>query len=221
MVVSRKLKGNEIAMTEAEVASWQRNAGKRLLECVGVTAGKVVLDFGCGEGNYTKIVARIVTLTGMVYALDKNQEVLDKLIRSAREKGLDNVVRLDTSGNMPLPLRDVSVDVVLLYDVLHLIGWSGGESGETVRRGTTSDRRAVMKELFRISRPAGVVSIYCPHLVTHTDVESEQDIATELKDEGFDLRDDFYAELIHDGSLVRGHIVNFIKRARMNRRASC
>lgn len=208
-------------MTEAEVASWQRTTGKRLLERVGVTAGQAVLDFGCGEGHYTRILASIMQPTGVVYALDKNQAVLDKLIRSVRAKGLVNVLCLNTSANMPLPLRNLSVDVVLLYDVLHLIGWSGGPSGETVRRSTTSDRRAVMKELFRISRPAGVVSVYCPHLVTHTDVDSEQDITRELKEAGFDQRDDFYTGLVHDNSLVRGHIVNFIKRGRISAGASC
>lgn len=185
-----------------------------------MTAGQAVLDFGCGEGNYTKIVAQIVKPTGVVYALDKNQEVLDRLIRSVRQEGLDNVVCLNTLGDIPLPLGNVSVDIVLLYDVLHLIGWSGGDSGETVRRSTTSDRRALMKELYRLSRPAGVVSVYCPHLVTHTDVDSEQDITTELKEEGFDLRDNFHAELIHDNSAVEGHIINFIRRDRTNPTAS-
>lgn len=206
-------------MTKAKIASWQKNAGKRLLERVGVAPGKVVLDFGCGEGNYAKIVAQIAGPTGTVYALDKNQQVVDELMRTARDGGLGNMARLDTSGDMPLPLPDASVDVVLLYDVLHLIGWSSGESGKTIRRSAASDRRAVLKELFRISKPAGVISIYCPHLPTHTDVDSEQDIVAELEGEGFDLRDDFDAELIHDSSLVRGHVMNFVKGAGGNRRA--
>lgn len=214
---SCRVSGEPRRMMKAKIASWQRNAGKRLLERVGVAAGKVVLDFGCREGNYAKIAAQIVGPTGMVYALDKNHQILDDLMRSVREKGLGNIVRLDTSGNVLLPLRDASVDVVLLYDVLHLIGWSG-ESGKTIRCSATSDRRAVLKELFRISKLTGVISIYCPHLATHTDVDSEQDIAKELESEGFDLRDSFYAMLVHDGNLVQGHIMNFMSRAGTNRK---
>jgi len=204
-------------MTKAEIASWQENEGKRLLERVGVAEGKVVLDFGCREGNYAKIAARIVGPTGMVYAMDKDRRILDELIRNARENGLANLARVDTSGSVPLPLRDASVDVVLLYDVLHLIGWSSG-SGKTIRRSTASDRRAVLKELFRISGPDGVISIYCPHLATHTDVDSEQDVAEEFEGEGFALRDGFYETLLHDSNLVRGHIMNFVNRAGEARR---
>jgi len=205
-------------MTEAKIASWQKNAGKRLLERAGVTVGKVVLDFGCGKGNYANIAAQIVGSTGVIYAMDKNHQVLDDLMRNAKGKDLPNIVRLDTSGDMPLALRDGSVDVVFLYDVVHLIGRSG-QSGKKIRRSTASDRRAAFKELFRILKPAGVISIYCPHLTTHTDVQSEQDIAKELEDEGFDLRDGFYAELVHDGSLVRGHVMNFMKPVGTNRKA--
>ncbi len=204
-------------MTKAEIASWQGNEGKQLLERVGVADGKVVLDFGCREGNYARIAAQIVGPTGMVYAMDKDRGILDALIRSVREDGLGNMVRVDTPGNVPLPLRDASVDVVLLYDVLHLIGWSS-ESGKTIRRSTASDRRAVLKELLRISKAEGIISIYCPHLATHTDVDSEQDIAEELEGEGFALRDRFYATLLHDSNLVRGHIMNFTNRAGANRR---
>ena len=172
--------GKVRGMTKAEMASWQRNGGRLLLERAGVAEGKVVLGFGCGAGNYTQIAARIVGPTGTVYALDKNHQVLNELMCSARENGLGNIVRSDTSGSVPLALRDASLDVVLMYDVLHLIGWSE-ESGETIRRNTVSDRRAVWEELSRVSQPAGIISIYYPHLATHTDVHSEQGIVNELE----------------------------------------
>jgi hypothetical protein len=110
------------------------------------------------------------------------------------------------------------VDTVLLYDVLHLIGWSN-ESGKTIRRSSVADRRAVLEELRRMARAAGVISTYCPHLQTHTDVNSERDITEEFEAAGFFVRDDFHATVIHDGSLVRGHIVNFTHRADRDRSA--
>ena len=210
--------GDPERMTGTQIESWQRSAGKQLLARVGVAAGDVVLDFGCREGNYAEVAARIVGPTGIVYALDKDRQTLDELIRRTRAKDLDNIVRLDTSGNVPIPLPDASVDAALLYDVLHLIGWSG-QSDKTVRRSTAADRRGILGELFRISRPMGVISVYCPHLATHTDVHTEQDIAEELEGEGFGLRDDFHAELVHDGRPARGHVMNFLKPDGMSRRA--
>ncbi len=200
-------------MTEADIASWQEETGPRLLARVGVGPGKAVLDFGCREGNYAVVAARLVGASGTVYALDKNREALDKLMRRAADEGLSSVVRVDTSGGVPLPLPDASVDVVLLYDVLHLIGWSGG-SGKTARRSTAAERAGVLKELSRAARAGAVVSAYCPHLETHTDVESERDIAGEIEDHGFRSRDAFHAELLHDGKRVRGHVLNFVKRGR-------
>lgn len=184
---------------------------ERLLERVGIRAGKTVLDFGCREGIYARMAARILGTNGRVYALDRDRKVLEELNRLARKEGLPNLVPILTSGNMPLPLRDASMDVVLLYDVLHLIGWIGGESGETLRRSRVHERRDVLLEVFRVSRPSATVSVYCPHLKTHTDVESEEEIVSEFADSGFEPFNHFQTRLIHDGILVGGHILNFTR----------
>ena len=199
------------ATMEPEIASWQRGEGRRLLERVGVSAGATVLDFGSREGNYATAAAHLVGPEGTVYALDKDSKALDGLADRLAAEGIRNVVRVQTSGDPPLPLEDASVDVVLAYDVIHLIGWRGGESGETVRRSTASDRRPVLAELARVCRPSAVLSIYCPHLDTHTDVDAEEDIIDEVAGQGFHLRDGLHAQLVHDSKMVRGHIMNFAK----------
>jgi ubiquinone/menaquinone biosynthesis C-methylase UbiE len=193
------------------VLAWQKRGALHFLRRAGIRVGQVVLDFGCGEGNYTKAAARIVGALGTVYALDKNPSALDALMRAASEDGLTNIHRLDTTGTMPLPLGDTSVDVVLLYDVLHLVG-SSREAGKTVNRSTVTDRRRLLKELHRVLKPAGRVSAYCPHLPTHTDVESEEQIKEEFEAEGFAAGRDFHAELRHNGSIVRGRVLSFVRR---------
>jgi precorrin-6B methylase 2 len=72
----------------------------QLLKDVGIEAGQVVLDFGCGSGTYTVPAARIVGDKGKVYALDKDSEVLNKLMQKAQLAGLNNVVRMDTHGEL-------------------------------------------------------------------------------------------------------------------------
>ena len=192
-----------------DLLAWQEHGAVRFLREVGVRAGQVVLDFGCGQGAYTRPAARIVGARGTVYALDKNPSALDALARAATEEGLTNIRRLDTAGAMPLLLDDTSVDVVLLYDVLHLVGSQG--PGEKANHSTVADRRGLLKEVHRVLKPAGLVSAHCPHLATHTDVESERDIAEEFTTEGFAVEKSFRAELRHNNGIAQGHVLNFVR----------
>ena len=44
-----------------------------VLRQIGIKRGQTALDFGCGYGTYTILVARIVGEQGRVYALDKDK----------------------------------------------------------------------------------------------------------------------------------------------------
>jgi len=196
-------------MTPAQTEAWQRNGGMRLLSRVGLRPGHVVLDFGCRYGNYAGAAAMAVGPSGKVHGLDKDPEALKELTRRMAAMGLGNVVAVETSGGLPLPLEADSADVVLLYDVVHLIGWSNG-SKMPRRRSTAADRKALFTEVLRVLKPAGILSVYCPHLSSHTDVESEQGIADEIEAVGFRPRDAFEADLLHDDQRTRGRVVNFL-----------
>ena len=205
---------NETKTTD--LLAWQTKGAVRFLRRAGVAAGQAVLDFGCGEGNYARPAARIVRARGTVYAMDKNSSALDALTRAAGEDGLTNVRRVDTAGTVPLPLGDACIDVVLLYDVLHLVG-SARQARKSVNRSTVSGRRRLLKELHRILKPAGLVSAYCPHLTTHTDAKSEKDIIEEFEAEGFALEKSFCAHVRHNGHIVEGHILTFRRNDRRGR----
>jgi SAM-dependent methyltransferase len=78
-----------------------------------------VLEFGCGYGTFTLPAAR--RISGKVFALDLDAEMLEATQSSAREAALDNIeCRLldfvaDGSG-----LADGSVDYAMLFNILHL-----------------------------------------------------------------------------------------------------
>jgi len=55
-----------------------------ILQRIGIKSGQSVLDFGCGSGTYTIPVAKIVGKQGKVYALDKDKNELDNLMKKAR-----------------------------------------------------------------------------------------------------------------------------------------
>ena len=78
-----------------------------------------MLDFGCGYGMYTIPVAEIIGKEGIVYALDKDKNALDGLMRRANSAGLKNIIKMETSGELEIEIADNSIDVVLMFDVFH------------------------------------------------------------------------------------------------------
>ena len=168
---------------------------------VGIERGQRVLDFGCKTGNYTMSAARIVGRKGAVYALDKNSEALDSLMLEAGKEGLP-VERIDTEGKLEIPLPDETVDVVLLYDVIHLVG-KDNSSG-------IKDRKRLYEEVARVAKDNALISVYPPHLATHTDISSIEELKEEFA-EYFQFERELSAGLIHDDNFVKEKILNFRK----------
>ena len=119
-----------------------------VLSDLGVRAGQVVLDFGCGSGTYTIPAAKLVGNSGKVYALDINRNFLDTVEERAKQEGLTNIVRIDASGDGGIPVGNGIIDVLLLIDVLHLI----------------ENRGALFDEACRILRPGGLIIVYPMHV---------------------------------------------------------
>jgi len=107
----------------------------------GAKRGDVILDYGCGIGFNTIPAAEIVGREGTVYALDIHPLAIKSVEKRIREKGLKNVKTILSDLNTGLP--DESVDVVLLYNVLPMV----------------KNRPALIKELYRVLKPGGVLSV--------------------------------------------------------------
>lgn len=177
-----------------DLKRWLERDGERSLEEVGIKKGQFVLDFGCGSGNYAIPAARIVGEEGRVYALDKDRKALDDLMRRAESEGLKNIERMETSGELEISLREESVDVVLLYDILHPYYFP--------RAG---DRGRLLSEVYRISRSNALISIY----PKHAELEKVKD---EMENTGFHLENEYFGmTLIHDNTLEKGLVLNFRK----------
>ncbi len=147
---------------------WLRGHAEDVLKEVGIKKSQAVLDFGCGSGLYAIPAARLVSEEGKVYALDENEEALQAVLENAKKSGLGNVKTIH-SDTLKTGLDDESVDVVLLYDVIHLI----------------EDRTTLFSEIHRILKPEGVVSIYPMHVKT-------DEIKKQMRENGFSLKDEKY-----------------------------
>ena len=176
----------------SDIENWLKEEGERFFKEIGIKKGYIILDFGCGQGNYAIPVAKIVGKEGKVYALDKDTDALNKLIQKIKSMKLENVEIIKTSGELKIPLRNEFLDVVLLYDVLHNYYFS------------LNERKKILKEIHRILKPDGLLSVYPKH------IELEE-IKKEIERENFYGVGKFFKRLIHDGRFADGYILNFKK----------
>ena len=183
---------------KASEKRWLRRRGEGFLREVGIGRGQSVLDFGCGEGKYTIPAARIVGRRGRVYAADKDRKKLSGLMRTARKEGLGNVVPVYTVDGREVPIRPRSVDLVLLYDVLH-----GGHFPEEAQRTAT------LRAIHRAMKPGGVLSCYLTHLRKYG--LTFERLLDEMRRTSFRLKGERRRTLLHGDSLTRGQVFSFVK----------
>ncbi len=162
---------------------------------IGIRRGQTVLDFGCGYGIYTIPAAKIVGEQGRVYALDKDKDALDDLMRKAESAGLRNIERMETSGKLEIELPDGTVDVVLLFDVFHSFYFP-----------QAGDRRRLLSEIYRIMKTSAFLSISVwPNLM-------EPEAEDEIKNADFRLEKEISETLTDKNKyLETRRILNFSK----------
>lgn len=122
------------------------NPPDKFLGEAGLRENDVVLDYGCGSGNYTFPASRMARDEGVVYALDIDDIAIEEVERKVEKKGYDNIQTIQSDCDTNLP--DGEVDVILLYDVYHHL----------------EEPEHVLSELRRVLRPDGVLSFSDHHL---------------------------------------------------------
>lgn len=89
-----------------------------LLDALAVKPGMTICDMGCGNGFYTRRLAKLVTETGRIYAVDIQSEMLHLLELALQEDQTNNVdLLLGSVVDPQLPAN--SLDLVLCVDVYH------------------------------------------------------------------------------------------------------
>jgi ubiquinone/menaquinone biosynthesis C-methylase UbiE len=118
----------------------------RVLEEVGIKAGFQILDYGCGPGSYITPLVKLVGKSGKIYALDVHPLAIKVVQRLASRKGITNVQVI--LSDCDTGLSPASIDVVLLYDIIHDL----------------ENRTGVLTELHRVLKPEGILSVSDHHL---------------------------------------------------------
>ena len=179
---------------------WFTKDGSLFLQSIGLQRGQYVLDFGCGEGYYTIPAATVVGDQGKVYAVDKDEEALGKLSKRARSTGLDNIVLMKCKRDLKVDLVDGSIDLALLYDVLHYI----------------RQRNDLYEEMHRILKKDGFLSVYPKHCKSDfpmwclADLEIDE-VIEEIEAAKFRFAEKVWKKIVHFGGYTRGYVLNFRK----------
>lgn len=96
----------------------QRLQISRVMDILGVQAGKSVADIGAGSGWFTVLAARRVGSSGMVYAVDINPEAVQHIQQRVHKESLFNVKTFLSQSDDPKLPKD-AVDAVLLLKTYH------------------------------------------------------------------------------------------------------
>ena len=123
-----------------------RGKPERTLRQMKLAKGQSVLDYGCGIGSFSTLMAGLVGDAGVVYALDIHPRAIRAVEKNIRKRGIENI-RTIRSGR-ETGLSDESVDVVLLHDVLQMI----------------TDTDSLLRELHRVLKSGGVLYATSEHL---------------------------------------------------------
>jgi hypothetical protein len=155
------------------------------------------LDFGCGKGSYTVPAAGLVGNRGKVYAVDRSSCSLADLTQEASSRALGNVVPVRSIDELKAKLGTKSLNVVLLYDVIHSYYFTG------------TQRMELLRTLAVMVTHGGIVSVFPRHM-SSPEIEG---IERELGNLGFRMESQIESELLHDQCYTTGRLYNFRRAA--------
>ncbi|MBI4464468.1 MAG: methyltransferase domain-containing protein [Acidobacteria bacterium] len=121
----------------------QRIAGLKIEEVLSqlkLKPGMIVADIGAGTGVFSRPFARAVAPTGVVFAVEIDQGLLEYIAQRAKEESISNIEPVLGKPDDPnLPFH--AVDLAFFHDVLHHV----------------EHRQAYLKSLVSYLKPASRV----------------------------------------------------------------
>jgi predicted methyltransferase len=148
LILSVPVAAQDRAARESRRDGWQKVA--EIFAVMGVQAGATVADVGAGDGFFTARLARAVGPDGRVFAVDVDDEALDRLRKRLVQEGLRNVTVVKGTPQDP-NLPEGTLDAALIVSAYHEMTESQSML-TALRRALKRDGRLVIVEPVRRSR---------------------------------------------------------------------
>ncbi len=168
---------------------------EEVIKQMKLSAGKAVADIGAGIGHYSFLMSPLVGREGVVYAIDIQKDLLQKLIKQAEEKKILNIHALwgDAENIGGTKLKAEAVDTVLLSNVLF----------------QTESKSSLVAEIKRILKKNGILVVvdwsesFAGLGPDSLHVVSEEIARSLFENNGFVLEKTFEAGAHHYGLVLR------------------
>ena len=113
---------------------------------VEIEPGYQALDYSCGPGVFSIMLAEKIGQSGLVYALDIHHLALKTVERKAQKKGHTNIKTILSSCSTSLP--DNSLDLIIFFDAFHVL----------------DNQEEVLMKLHRVLKPEAIMYFSDHHL---------------------------------------------------------
>ncbi len=164
---------------------------------IGLEAGEIVLDLGCGAGLDLYFYAKATGEKGKAFGLDISEAMVEKARKNMELAGIKNA-QINAGHSDSLPFPDNFFDVVASNGIYNL----------------SPDKEAVMREVFRVLKPGGR-TVFCEIVLKKALSEDERKNANDwFRCIGGALVENDFLALMKKTGLRNVELISKIRNAR-------
>lgn len=142
-----------------EVNSWEKTEGANIFSSILNVSEPVILDYGCGAGNYSFAAAYAFDQKCKVYAVDTNKQCLDYVSSRSKDAKLNCIIPVEGREDYRHDFDSDLFDLVIYADMFH------GE--EKTYNGL--HRFVMLEEAKRTLKKGGILAVLPFHLSNFRD----------------------------------------------------
>ena len=142
-----------------DVNIWEKEEGAGIFSSILDTSDPVILDYGCGCGNYSFAAAYAFGQRCKVYAVDINKSCLDYVNGKAKDSKIGCITTVEGREDYRHDFEDDFFDLVIYSDIFH------GE--EKIYNGL--HRFVMLEEAKRTLKEGGILAVLPFHLSNFRD----------------------------------------------------
>lgn len=147
-----------------DVDNWQRNEGASVFSSLLSAEEPVILDYGCGAGDYSFAAAHAFGGKCRIYAVDTNKHCLDHVKEKAEREKLSCINTVAGREDYRHDFEDDTFDLVIYADMFH------GE--EKIYGGL--HRFVMLGEAQRTLKKGGILAVLPFHLSNFRDKDKKK-----------------------------------------------